>query len=277
MRMSKIWVIIFILFTFATDAFAYTESLKADWKEYKSDHFIVHYHPSISSKYIREFTKRCERYYHLIAERLGFRRFDYWSWEKRARIFIYSSRPAYVKDRGRSEWSVASVHVAKKFIRTYYFAEDFFDAILPHELTHIILREYIGLNRRLPLWFEEGVACANEDGCYLKYLLVLKSSLHKGDYTPVAKLQSMKRQDPEFNEYFYPMAASLVIFLLEEYGRDDFLRLLRNLRDGSSFYKALDEAYRMKSPQELDERFLTFLGSKSYEEIARQRTINVRW
>ena len=91
----------------------------------------------------------------------------------------------------------------------------------------------------------------------------MKSSFDKDVYTTVEELQTMGRSTAQFHTRFYPMAGSLVIFLLEAYGRDDFLRFCRQLRDGDSFYQALNGVYRMKGPRELDKRFLSFLESKS--------------
>ena len=124
---------------------------EAQWNEYKSEHFIISYRPSISDEHVREFTRNCERYYHLITERLGFARFDFWLWEDRARVFIYKNRQDYLEHTNHPEWSQASVHSLKKSIDTYSFKEDFFDSVLPHELTHIILREFIGAGSRVPL------------------------------------------------------------------------------------------------------------------------------
>ena len=125
-KIRRVSIIILILSTFTCFCLVSTYTLKPEWNEYKSDHFIIHYHPGIPNKYIREFTRKCERYYHLLTERLGLRRFDYWTWEDRARIFIYESRQEYTKDRGRPERSMASVRIRKKFIDTFYFEENFF-------------------------------------------------------------------------------------------------------------------------------------------------------
>ena len=137
------------------------------WKEAKSEHFIISYRSGIPVDYVKEFTRKCERYYVLVTNRLGFNRFDFWLWEKRTKIFIYKTRADYLKATGRPGWSGSSVHVKKRFINTFYFEKGFFDTILPHELTHIILREFIGFKTEAPLWFDEGVASANEKDGYL--------------------------------------------------------------------------------------------------------------
>lgn len=276
-RIRRVSIIILILSTFTCFCFAQTHSLKPQWNEYKSDHFIVHYHPDIPNKYIREFTRKCERYYCLLTERLGLRRFDYWTWEDRARIFIYESRQEYTEGRGRPEWSMASVRIRKKFIDTFYFEEGFFDIVLPHELTHIILREIIGSKTKVPLWFEEGVACANENDCYVKYLLLVKGFLDEEAYIPIPEIEKMDKLSAESQAIFYPIAASVVIFLLEDYKKEHFVQLCRKLRDGNTFYKTMDKIYGIKDAEDLDEKFLSFLRNKSYRDIAAHQSSGVHW
>ncbi|MFC1631118.1 peptidase MA family metallohydrolase [Candidatus Omnitrophota bacterium] len=278
MRLKVIFLLMSVLlFSSLGASFSYAYKIDPEWKEYKSDHFMVSYHPSIPSKYIREFTRKCERYYHLIAERMGFKRFDFWSWENRAKIFVYGSKQDYVKFSGREAWSAASVHVRNKFISTYYFADQFFDRYLPHELTHIVLREFIGFKTLVPFWFEEGLPCANEDDCYVRYLLVAKGLVDKNTHFSVPELEGLGRGALKHQRKFYSMAASVVIFLLEEFGKDQFVRFCRELRDGEAFYSAMNKVYRIGDYHDLNGKFLIFLSNKSYEDIATAQNTNVNW
>lgn len=277
MKLTTFFICTFILAVFVSFSFAYAYRLEVDWNEYKSDHFIIFYHQSIPSKYVRELTRKCERYYYLIADRLGLKRFEYWSWENRAKIFIYESKEQYIKKTGRPYWSAASVQIKKKSISTYYFEEGFFNSVLLHELTHIILREFIGFNRKIPLWFEEGVACANEDKSYLRFLLPAKNFLSEGLYVSVEEMERMDAKGMTSNKIFYPIAASLVIFLLEDYGKGDFVQLCKELRDGEAFYDAMDKVYDIENAQDLNENFLTFLENKSYEDITTRESFSVKW
>lgn len=276
-KVARIVAMVLALSVWTTLSFAELPGITAQWNEYKSDHFIIYYYPGIPNSYIREFTRICEQYYHVIAERLGLRRFDYWSWENRATVFVYESRQDYVQERGRPQWSAASVHPKKKSIYTYYFEEDFFNTILPHELTHIVLREYIGYETMVPLWFEEGLACANEKGCYLKYLLAAKGFFDKGQYLAAPEMEKVQRLTSDLAAIFYPTAASLMIFLLEDYQKSDFAALCRQLRDGQGFYEAMDTAYGIKDAYGLNEKYLAFMQGKSYEDIATGGTVEVKW
>jgi len=259
----------------ASSAYAYT--LKAEWNEYKSEHFMVYSQKEIPKKYINEFTRKCEKYYGAITKRLGFNRFDFWTWENRAKIFLYESREEYVKGTGRPGWSAASVHIEKRAISSYYFEEEFFDTILPHEMAHIILREFIGFEAAVPRWLDEGVACSNEKDCYIKYLLVAKSLFDKSIYVPIPELEKVTKSRVVMADVFYPTAASLVIFLLEEHPKRYFVEFCREIRDETPFYEAMRKVYRIETPEVLNEKLIAYINSKSYADIAGQESYSVDW
>lgn len=268
MRVTGTFLLLSLLIVnLVNPAYAYDSKPKGDWNEYKSTHFIIYSHPQITENYVKDFSKKCERYYDVITGRLGFNRFDFWLWEDRAKIFIYNSKEDYLGSAERPEWSGASVHVKKKYINTFYFAEDFFDVLLPHELSHIILREFIGLKARVPLWFDEGVAAANEKDSSTRYLLPAKRYVDKGVFIPIPQLDEVGYADIKFPIHYYPMAAALVIFFLEEYNKTKFVEFCRELRDGNAFYKAMDKVYKIASARALNEKFLEFMNKKSEEEI----------
>jgi hypothetical protein len=144
------------------------------------------------------------------------------------------------------------LHIRKKFINTYYFEKNFFENVLPHELTHIILREFIGADTEVPLWFEEGVACANEKDSFLKYLLPAKGFLQRQDPVSIAEIEQSR---------------ALGIFLLENYKRGSLVHLCWRLREKQDFYGAMDKVYGIKDAEALKEQFLLFLESETYGDI----------
>jgi len=249
-----------------------------EWAEKKSDHFIIRYNPSLDKNYIRDFVSRCEHYYKAITERLGLNRFDFWLWEDRAKIYIYKDKDEYSAYTGRPEWSRASVHVGTKEINTFSHNDDFFETILPHELAHIILREIIGMKTKAPLWFDEGVACANEKDNCLRYLLFTKGLLKKGVYMPLPDLETATTKKVTLPTVFYATSASIIIFLIEKYGREDFVEFCRELGEGGKrFYAVMEEVYDIKDPEGLDEVFLVFMKELTYEDILYKRKFNVEW
>lgn len=280
MKHLILYLLVFsLLLTSAEPAYALflEEKPEGEWEGYKSTHFIIYYHPSISKKYIKEFNKKCEMYYDVITERLGFNRFNFWLWEDRAKILIYETKEDYIKDTNRPQWSGGSVNIDKKEINTYYFAEDFFDNVLPHELSHIILKEFIGLNTIVPLWFDEGVACVNEKDSISRYFLYIKVLADREVNMKVSVLEKMTPKEILLPDMFYGTSASLIVFLLEKYGKEDFVDFCKELKKKTKFYKAMKEVYDIKNQDELNKEFLKFIKNKDYNDIVNRADFSVKW
>ena len=259
-------------------SFASRRKPKSDWLEEKSDHFLIYYKRTIPTSYIKEFTRRCERYYDVITERLGFNRFDFWLWDDRATIFLYSNNEEYLKETKRPAWSGGSVQIKKKIINTFYGKKDFFDTVLPHELSHIVLREFIRRRTRTPLWFDEGVACANELDSPRKYLMVAKKMVANNVAMTVPEMERITNpKELIIPSVFYAMSASLVIFLLENYKKKRFVRFCKELKEKNNFYKAMNKIYGIKNAEKMNAKFVAFLNSKKYNSIVNKKSYSVKW
>ncbi|MBL7073280.1 MAG: hypothetical protein ISS33_05850 [Candidatus Omnitrophica bacterium] len=271
-------IALFLSVVFLEAAFSLPESsVPVGWKEHKDAHFIIYSAPEIPDKYIRDFSRKCEKYYRQITDRLGFSRFNFWLWEDRATIFVYTTREAYVEGTGRKSWSGAYVQVRKKIINTFYFEQNFFDVILPHELAHIILREFVGVDTRLPLWFDEGVACSNEKNSLPRYLLPAKSLVEKNEYIALRDLSEVNGRTIKDAKTFYLLSASLVIFLLEEHGKTRFVSLCKEIRDGREFWDAIFRVYGFETPEDMDIEFIEYIIGKNYQNIVTADNMSVNW
>jgi len=277
--LQKTCAVIIALCVFTRPSFAYqNKPLKKDWDEHKNTHFIIYYHEDVPITYIREFSKRCEKYYDVITDRLGFNRFDFWLWENRAKIYIYKSKENYTRDTQRPFWSGGSVQIKKKIVSTFYGKEDFFVTMLPHELSHIMLREVIGHKASVPLWFDEGVACANEKDSYLKYFVKAKIFTERNVSMTVSELERIADSTELIvPSVFYAVSAALVIFLLEDYKKEKFVEFCKALGDRVKFYEAMEKSYDIKNPEELNDKFLLFLKNKKHEDIVNSNDYNVDW
>src|SRR4030042_1438376 len=77
------------------------------WLEEKGDHFIVYYtegkHP-----FARDVLWKSEKDYQRIAELLGYgRHSNFWTWDKRVKIYLYPDRASYRRATHMPEWSQA--------------------------------------------------------------------------------------------------------------------------------------------------------------------------
>jgi hypothetical protein len=254
-----------VLLSYTPLSYAQPNTDDEGWTQYKSDHFIVYHHPGIPAPYVRRFTRRCEKYYDKITYRLGFNRFNFWLWDNRARLFVFGDKAGYISATSSPGWTDAAVHMESKRIATYYMpskdeeANKFNDIILPHELTHIILREFIGFDTKVPLWFDEGAASSSEKDSDKRYIRYARQIAGQGKYIPVHRLETLDHHnmDPMI---FYPLSATLVNYLLEGRGRRaDFVALCRELRDGTEFYEAMRKVYKLGSSIELNDAFVKYL------------------
>lgn len=257
MKIARINIPFFLYMVIYPSVLFGAEVTSSFWQTDKTPHFIVNYQYAPSG-YIPELIGRAEKYYNSIIEELGYRRFDFWSWDKRAKIYLYKEGADYLKDTNRTNWSGASVNVKDRVIKTFIGQKSFFDSILPHEMAHIIFREFIGSKAGLPLWIEEGVACSQETSVLHERLRIIKELLSQGSYIRINKLSSIQDYSLIGPEVFYSQAASLIVFLLKRYGADRFLDFSRQIRDGVKWQEALLKTYKFESLNQFENRWKEF-------------------
>lgn len=222
-------------------------ALEDDFQEEKSTHFIVYYKKSVDRSFIKEIIDTAEEYYDEIANNLGFHRYNFWLWDNRAKIYIFPDKTSYQKETGQPDWSGGCASYQDKTIWTYPHAVGFFDSILPHELGHIIFREFVGSNRKIPLWFEEGIASYQEKSKRYAATNTVKELKAENQLMTLEELSKIKGAhqitDSELADKFYAQAVSIIYFLINKYGEYRFAILCRNLGENMSLDKALNETY----------------------------------
>lgn len=231
------------------------------WLIKKSMHFIVYYKGEDSSLQIDRLLKDAEANYEEITEALGFKIFDFWTWDKRCKIYLFPSANAYYNDTGRPIWSAAHANFQEKAIKTYTLDKDFFEKILPHEMSHLILREFIGINTYLPLWLEEGIASLSEKSGREERLTIVKGLARGNLLIPLDKLTNITADNLVMPKIFYAESLSIVYFLLKKYGRDKFVDLCRDLRDKKEWEDAIENVYGFRGISSIGEEWLKFMVS----------------
>ncbi|MDD4909892.1 MAG: peptidase MA family metallohydrolase [Candidatus Omnitrophica bacterium] len=240
-----------------------------EWKEKRSEHFIVYY-DEFNRDFLDKLIRQAERLYTKITDNLGYMRYDYWTWDNRAKFYIYNDKDGYVSGTGQPRWSEGAADTYNKIITTYYGASDiFFNSILPHELGHLMFREFVGFKASVPLWFEEGVAVMQEvlmdEVRRHSARSRVKNAWRNKTFIPLTILSSMSVRDEDDESrvgLFYDEALMAVYFLMDEFGRERFVRLCRRIRDGDGFAEALVSVYRINSLEELNERFVEYISNE---------------
>ncbi|TRZ95982.1 hypothetical protein D4R78_02125 [bacterium] len=250
---------LFILFLFIPLAlFAQNQ----EWRVSKSTHFLVYYKNS-PEDLLNKLMDSAENYYNKIADELGFTRFNFWTWDARAKIYIYNDAQDYQKTTGEPAWSAGRATVKHKIIETFAGAQGFLDGVLPHEMAHIIFREFVGFdNYAIPLWLDEGVASYQEKLKFAHTKIYLLGLMKSGEFMDLEKLSGFNpdsSQDNQAVKLFYAEAYSLVDYLIQEFGRDKFVLFCQNLRDLKNLQRAIVLTYSFASMKDFGESWQDYL------------------
>ncbi|MDD2752678.1 MAG: peptidase MA family metallohydrolase [Candidatus Omnitrophica bacterium] len=237
----------------------YAEVISSYWTVQKSQHFIVYYQQA-ESGYISQLLDSAEKYYNSIVTELGFTRFDdFWTWEKRCKIYLYPSAKEYQRATGRPSWSGGSANITERKIDTYLFEKDFLQIVLPHELGHLVFREFVGFNTSLPLWLDEGIACLQEQSSREERLKTVEGLVISGLFIPLERLTMIEANNLMMPNVFYAEAVSVIDFLLKNFGNDKFIEFCRTLRDSKDWKMSLGKVYGFKNFDDMNAQWVQYL------------------
>ena len=235
------------------------------WNEEKSSHFEIFY-KTAPKDFVKNVEKMAEHYYDDIYDNLGLGHYQSWSWDDRAKIYIYDDEDDYVQNAGQFAWSHGVASPQGKMIRTFPSAHGFFDSTLPHELGHIVFREMVGFQTDVPLWFEEGVAMFQEQAKRFGSHKAVQEAIKNGKFIPLDELAHLRldnRSDDALVQLFYAESASVVYYLIEQYGTERFKRLCREMKEKGSFEMTLGSVYyRIKSTDGLNKEWVKYLTNE---------------
>ena len=232
-----------------------------EWEEHKTNHFIIYY-KNAPMDFVLTVEDSAETYYITICKNLGFNRFQGWTFDHRAKIYIYDDAEDY-QAHGRYKWSHGVALSRTKTIETYPAAHGFFDTVLPHEMGHIIFREFVGFRARVPRWFEEGVAMNQEKAKRWGADQDVLKAIEDGTFIPLEELHEVQlnhHSSKELIQLFYAESASIVNFLIAEQGQSKFVRFCRQLKDGDPFEWVFEKVYiRYRSLEKLNQAWIKHL------------------
>jgi hypothetical protein len=235
------------------------------WQAYHALHFDIFYR-QVPEDFVRAVEQNAEKYFEEINRNLGYSRWMARNHDDRITIYIYKDQDDYINSAQQEKWSAGVAFYQQRLIRTFPTDHGFFDSILPHEMGHIIFREFIGTNTSVPCWIDEGVAMFQERAKRWGANKVVKQAISEGRFIPLLPLSQLRLAENTSREnidLFYAEAASLVYYLIEELGENRFLQLSRKLRDGKEFISALGESYgRFHTLQGLNNAWMEWVQSQ---------------
>lgn len=243
------------------------------WHEAKGDHFII-YHYTGNEDFAREVLTAADRYYKDIAYQLGYERYsEFWSWDKRVKIYIYPDHATFLKQKHQQEWSHGMADYNDKEITSYVRGTGFIETILPHEIAHLMFRDFVGFTGEVPLWLDEGVAQWAEETKRNHVTTAMRTAFTERKFLSFSDMMKLDIRNIKMNDQvnfrfnafegepillimsganlvslYYLQAVSLVGFLIERYGKNNFTVFCRELRNGKMLDEALKAAYAVSLP-----------------------------
>lgn len=238
---------------------------KGGWNISKSKHFIIYY-KNAPEEFIGQVIEKSEECYIMIADSIGFNRFDFWLWDNRAKIYIYDSANEYIKFTGQPGWSNAVAVPKEKTISTFVDSRGFFDSLLPHEMGHVIFREMIGAdNHAVPVWLEEGVSSYQEKFRVDTADISLQEANNQNKLIPLNNLSRINLKEmtnPSEVQLVYAESASVVGFLINGFGSDKFVEFCQYMRDKQDFNEAISYVYGFSSIEGLETAWREYLKNE---------------
>ena len=125
--------------------------------------------------------------------------------------------------------------------RTPSYPDGGLEEVLAHEVAHVLIHRAAG-GRRVPRWFDEGLAMLAARSWRLRDQTELAIGLLGGPRVPLWKLDDLFAGDRRQVEHGYALAGTLVQDLLERYGTSVPRIVLARVAHGDTFDKALREA-----------------------------------
>lgn len=257
-----------------------------EWQELKSDHFIVYFVQD--EKFAKDLLDKAEVYYQRIAVDLGYPRYSgFWTWDKRVKIYVYPDRTSFLKATGQPDWSHGMADYKNKQIISYLWGQGFLESLLPHEMAHLIFRDFVGFKGEIPLWLDEGVAQWTEEAKRREMKIMAKQLFNKNSLLSLEDMMKLDIKNVKGNDRlyirstrtkdgergvlflsgdnlintYYLQSVSLIGFLIEKYGSISFADFCRQLRDGKTLDEALRSAYSgyIKDTGEFEEKWRQYL------------------
>jgi len=190
--------------------------------------------------------------------------------KKKPEVYVFKDYEEYVDKTGTVGYNtshtggIAVPRSARKPAKIYFFIGKHLSEVLQHELTHVLFKEMtagLRTDARIPAWLAEGIAVYESRGH--QYKARVTEALRTGRTIPTAEVvgSAAYPEDRDKISLFYAQSASLVDFLLNQYGGVKFLAFSTKLiRGGKTIDEALSSTYypHIRNVSQLNDAWLNF-------------------
>ncbi|MFO0961008.1 MAG: hypothetical protein U0800_26805 [Isosphaeraceae bacterium] len=188
-------------------------------------------------------------------------------WPTRCDIYLYADGKQLARDHNQPEdspgFSTMSVQDGKIATRRLNLRADhphLLDAVLPHEVTHVVLADLFP-TQAVPRWADEGMAVLSEPRTEQDSRTAdLAEPLSTGRVFPVQHLMAMDYPDSRFWGLYYAQSVSLTQFLVAQGTPAKFVEFLKASQK-NGIEPELKRSYKIEGYADLQKRWLEFARS----------------
>jgi len=225
-------------------------------------HFVIHCN---DEKLTDEIVSKVEQYY-VIPTDLGLGEGNFWM-KGKVHIYIYDTPQEYSQIINRDFWTSGYAEFKTRSIYAYKDVDYLIEAVIPHELTHLIFADFMEFSANYPKWLTEGLAMYEETKycqAYLNNYQKILDQMKQEKYFTVdalTKIDISKEKRIEVIHFWYVESMSIVTYLIDVYGRGRLYTFCKNLKEGMELNKALENTYspEIRNLPELSGRWLNYI------------------
>ena len=196
------------------------------------------------------------------------------AWSPRCDIYLYPSAQAFSRMTGQPEespgFSTMGMNAGRVVARRINVRADHANlqkAILPHEITHVVLADLFP-TQQIPRWADEGIAVLAEPHSEQRLRAAdLEKPLVSGQLFKLNDLMAMDYPDGRYWSLYYAQSVSLTRFLVDQGTPGQFIQFVQAAqRNGVE--AELRRVYQIEGYADLQQRWLGYARGKSTELTA---------
>ena len=207
------------------------------------------------------------------------------NWQPPCEIYLYPTAKQYATMTGQPEdspgFSTMGMNAGRITSRRINLRADhptLVQAVLPHEITHVILADHF-TERQIPRWADEGLAVLSEpDDEQRRRAADLIKPLGDNRVFAIDALMNMDYPDERYWNLYYAQSVSLTRFLVEQGTPAQMIQFLQaSQRDG--YEPALRRVYKIEGFGDLQRRWVPYARARAAEQqnvAATQPDLKVR-
>ena len=189
-------------------------------------------------------------------------------WLPKCEIYLYPSAQQYAQMTGQpddspgfSTMGMNQGEIISRRVNLRTDHEGLLAAVLPHEVTHVILADFFK-EQQIPRWADEGMAVLTEPPAEQKRRATdLVEPLGRNLLFPIETLMKMDYPDNRYWSLYYAQSVSLTSFLVEQGTGAQFVQFLQGSQS-NGFEAELRRVYGIDSFADLQARWVGYARGK---------------